>query len=158
MLELFSRRPEILGETSFHLTPIPVDESVSSLSAILLNDDYYHYTLANSRVEDGVHFADVSALIYLKAKAYIELKERMDNGDKVDRHDLLKHLVDIIKLILTLPGNATPYVLNVTLHANIGLFIHLNEDSFPEQSVIDSLNLPKRTIVNAWELFKKLFQ
>lgn len=37
------------------------------------------------------------------------------------------------------------------------LLIRLNEDSFPEQSVIDSLNLPKRTIINAWELLKKLF-
>lgn len=158
MLELFSRRPEILGETDFHLTPIPVEESISSLSAILLNDDYYNYTLANSRVEGGIHFADVSALICLKAKAYIELKERMNNGDKVDRHDLLKHLVDIIKLILTLSERATPYEMNATLRENVGLFIRLNEDSFPEQGVIDSLNLPKRTIIAAWVLFKKLFQ
>lgn len=157
MLELFSRRPEILGETDFHLTPIPVEESISSLSAILLNDDYYDYTLINSRIEDGIHFADVSALICLKAKAYVELKVRMDNGDKVDRHDLLKHLVDIIKLMLTLSEEMTPYVLNETLREDMDLLIRLNEDSFPEQSVIDSLNLPKRTIINAWELLKKLF-
>lgn len=157
MLELFSRRPEILGKTDFHLTPIPVEESVSSLSAILLNDDYYNYTLANSRVADGIHFADVSALICLKAKAYVELKVRMDNGDKVDRHDLLKHLVDIIKLTLTLSDKMPPYVLNETLRENIDLFIRLNENSFPEQNVIDSLNLHKRTIINAWDLLKKLF-
>lgn len=157
MLELFSRRPEILGKTNFHLTPIPVEESVSSLSAILLNDDYYNYTLANSRVADGIHFADVSALICLKAKAYVELKVRMDNGDKVDRHDLLKHLVDIIKLTLTLSDKMPPYVLNETLRENIDLFIRLNENSFPEQNVIDSLNLHKRTIINAWDLLKKLF-
>lgn len=82
---------------------------------------------------------------------------RMDNGDKVDRHDLLKHLVDIIKLALTLSDKMPPYVLNETLRENIDLFIRSNENSFPEQNVIDSLNLPKRSIINAWELLKKLF-
>ena len=39
MLELFSRKPEILDlAEDAHLTPIPVDEDVSSLSAILLNE------------------------------------------------------------------------------------------------------------------------
>jgi len=39
MLELFSRKPDamVLGDDS-HLTPIPVGEDVSSLSAILLDD------------------------------------------------------------------------------------------------------------------------
>jgi hypothetical protein len=38
MLELFSRAPDtlVLGDDS-HLTPIPIDEDVSSLSAILLD-------------------------------------------------------------------------------------------------------------------------
>jgi len=44
-VELFSRN---LGLIDFpedaHLTPIPVSEDMSSLSAILMNDDYYHYT------------------------------------------------------------------------------------------------------------------
>lgn len=79
---------------------------------------------------------------------------RMDNSDKVDRHDLLKHLVDIIKLALTLSDKMPPYVFNETLRENIDLFIRSNENSFPEQNVIDSLNLPKRSIINAWELLK----
>jgi hypothetical protein len=40
MLELFSRAPDSLSlAEGSHLTPIPTDEEVSSLSAILLNDD-----------------------------------------------------------------------------------------------------------------------
>jgi hypothetical protein len=44
MLEIFSRKPDtlILAEDS-HLTPIPVEEDISSLSAILLDDDYYQF-------------------------------------------------------------------------------------------------------------------
>jgi hypothetical protein len=47
-LELFSRVPDIItfsGEG--HLTPIPPGDEASSLSAILLNDDYYHNTPGN---------------------------------------------------------------------------------------------------------------
>ena len=44
MLELFSRAPDtlVLGDDS-HLTPIPITEDVSSLSAILLDADYYQF-------------------------------------------------------------------------------------------------------------------
>jgi len=44
MLELFSRVPDVitLKDRNAELTPIPIDEEVSSLSAILLNEDYYH--------------------------------------------------------------------------------------------------------------------
>ena len=42
MLELFARVPDALGERpGAELTPIPFDEDVSSLSAILLDADYY---------------------------------------------------------------------------------------------------------------------
>src|SRR5690606_25080457 len=42
MLELFSRAPDQLGiQEDAHLIPIPAEEEISSLSAILLDDDYY---------------------------------------------------------------------------------------------------------------------
>ena len=41
-IELLSRHSDILGEPSgFVIEPIPVDEEVSSLSAIIMDDDYY---------------------------------------------------------------------------------------------------------------------
>lgn len=42
MLELFSRKPDaiILAPASY-LTPIPVEDEIASLSAILLDDSYY---------------------------------------------------------------------------------------------------------------------
>jgi len=36
-IELLSKHPDVLGEpTGFHLTPIPIGDSISSLSAILM--------------------------------------------------------------------------------------------------------------------------
>jgi hypothetical protein len=49
MIELFSRRIEgIALPPDAVLTPIPIDEEISSLSAILLNDDYYNFLLSGA--------------------------------------------------------------------------------------------------------------
>lgn len=51
-VELFSRS---LGLMNFpeeaRITPIPVDEDLSSLSAILMDEDYYRFTIEHSRYE-----------------------------------------------------------------------------------------------------------
>lgn len=50
MLELFSRQPnDVLLRDGDILTPIPVDDETSSLSAILLDDDYYHFLHSGKR-------------------------------------------------------------------------------------------------------------
>ena len=55
MLELFSRNPDnmVLGDDS-HLTSIPIAEDVSSLSAILLDEDYYQFLHQHKIEIDGV--------------------------------------------------------------------------------------------------------
>ena len=55
MLELFSRLPDALHiEGDAHLTPIPVEEEVSSLSAILMNNDYYGFIQSGRLEHDGL--------------------------------------------------------------------------------------------------------
>jgi len=102
LIELFSRNPEINISEDSHLTPIPVDEDVSSLSAILLDNDYYNFTIQNSRIINGIHIADTTALICLKAKAYLDYKERRANSQKADSSDMKKHRLDIIRLAVIL--------------------------------------------------------
>ena len=53
MIELFARTENIL-ESETVLTPIHIDDGVSSLSAILLNDAYYQILLEGRNVIDGV--------------------------------------------------------------------------------------------------------
>lgn len=46
MIELFSRpQSNVVLQPDTHLMPLHIDDEVSSLSAILLNDDYYHFLL-----------------------------------------------------------------------------------------------------------------
>ena len=97
-LELFARKPDIVIEGTAHLAPIPINEDVTSLSAILLNDEYYNFTLSHSNIIDEIHLASVSALISLKAHAYLDLISRNKQGEKIDGKDIRKHKNDIIRL------------------------------------------------------------
>lgn len=106
MIELFSRKPDsITIPDGFHLTDIPTDEEASSLSAILLDDDYYKFTLANTTLSDGLHHANDIALIALKAKAFLNNKKRKEEGEKVQDDDIDKHRKDVVRLTTTLAGD-----------------------------------------------------
>lgn len=68
MLELFSRSPEgIKLADDSHLTPLPIDEEAASLSAILLDSDYYAFLKGMVRVIDGIPVLDEAAVIPFKA-------------------------------------------------------------------------------------------
>jgi len=99
MLELFCRAPEgiSLAEGS-HLTPIPIDEAVASLSAILLDDDYYAFILGGRRETDGLPWVGEDRLIPLKAVAWLDLRARQEKGEPVDTKNIRKHANDVLRL------------------------------------------------------------
>jgi hypothetical protein len=107
MLELFARVPDTVeykGEG--HLTPIPIGDEVSSLSAILLNDDYYHFIHQYKHTHNGLSYIGAEGLIPLKARAYIDLLARKEKGDLVDSSDIKKHKNDIFRLYTILSPQA----------------------------------------------------
>ena len=77
MIELFSRpQNNIKLWQDTHLMPLHIDDEISSLSAILLDDDYYQFLL-NGRIEiDGISILDAEHIIPLKMKAWIDLKSK----------------------------------------------------------------------------------
>ena len=99
MVELFARSPDgfPLAEGS-QLTPIPLDEALSSLSAILLDDDYYEFIMTGRRELDGLPWIGEDRLIPLKAIAWLDLNTRKEQGAKVDAKDVRKHLNDVLRL------------------------------------------------------------
>ncbi|MES2651090.1 MAG: hypothetical protein V4663_05085 [Bacteroidota bacterium] len=103
IIELFSRKPDaIILPKDFHLTPIPTDEQLSSLSAMLLHDEYYEFTLNNCDVQDGLMVANERALIVLKIKAYLNNLQRKAEGHEIQSNDIEKHKKDVLKLAATL--------------------------------------------------------
>ena len=97
MIELFARTEYIL-EDGAELTPIHIDDSISSLSAILLNDSYYDALLRGRDVIDGFSILRHSWLIPFKAKAWLDLNERNRRGEHVGSRNLKKHRNDIIRM------------------------------------------------------------
>lgn len=106
MIELFTRRPDaIVLPDDAVLTPLPIDEEISSLSAILLNDDYYDF-LKQGRVQiSGVTILDTPYMIPFKAKAWIDLSDRKALGEAVDSKNIRKHKNDVFRLTELLDQN-----------------------------------------------------
>jgi len=108
MLEIFSRLPEGISLIEDQtIVPIPMSEADHSLSAILVDNDYYHLIRQHHEVRDGIPFATAAALIPLKAKAWLDLSNRKQAGEAIDAKDIAKHRADVFRLAATLPGDTT---------------------------------------------------
>ncbi len=108
MLELFSRKPDTIHlSEGGHLTPIPVDEETSSLSAILLDANYYRFIHEGKRNIGGLSLVSPDHLIPLKARAWVDLSEKLTAGAAVDKKNIRKHKNDVIRLyqLLPIPGS-----------------------------------------------------
>lgn len=99
MLELFSRKPDVLSITDdSHLTPLPMEEDVSSLSAILMDGEYYEFIRAGRKETDGLPWVDAEHLIPLKARAWLDLTRQSEEGRKIDSKVIKKHKNDVFRL------------------------------------------------------------
>jgi hypothetical protein len=99
MVELFARAPDGLNPAvGSRLTPIPLDDAVSSLSAILLDQTYYAFIMAGRREVAGLPWIGVDRLIPLKAIACLDLHARREQGAEVDVKDVRKHRNDVLRL------------------------------------------------------------
>ena len=105
VIELFARGPDTLVlSDGARLSPIPVEEEVISLSAILLDDHYFEALQEARRVVDDISLVDERLLIPFKARAYLDLSGRRANGEDVDARHIRKHRGDVFRLVQLLPG------------------------------------------------------
>ncbi len=127
MLELFSRRPDILGvpSRSSHLTPIPACSSeASSLSAILTDNDYYRFLHSGVTIIDGIPVAGADRMIPMKMKAWLDLKDRTSVQGIVNSRNIRKHRNDVFRLFRIVPPEPrveTP----ASIKQDVEAFLHL---------------------------------
>lgn len=134
MIELFCRSNFELREMT-GITPIHIDDEVSSLSAILLNDDYYRILLEGKVVRKGLSVLRPEYLILFKAKAFLDLKQRKDRGEAVDSKNISKHKKDILRIAAELVLESTgelPEAVETDIRAFIDL---LAQDPFDSNSL-----------------------
>ena len=99
MIEIFSKKPEFIAlDENAVLTPLPIDDEISSLSAILLNDAYYDLLKNGQVILDGIPILKEVCLIPFKAKTWLDLTERKENGESVDSKNIKKHKNDVFRL------------------------------------------------------------
>ena len=109
MIELLSRHPDVLGEPKgLTIEPLPIDGEQSSLSAIIMDDDYYRFTIEHSRLTDDIRHADSAALVALKARAYLNLIQDKQNGKYVNSKDIKKHRSDVLKNVVIMTEDEIP--------------------------------------------------
>ena len=147
-VELFARKPDVLNiAEGAQLTPVPIDEDLSSLSAILMNDNYYHFALKHSNIEDNIRLANIETLIALKAKAFIDLTDRKTKGEAIDEKNIRKHKNDIFRLA-TMLTDVDKFSLPADVKSDISVFCQIVSQSLPDDAFFKSIGLPiKPTVV-----------
>ncbi|SCW57589.1 hypothetical protein SAMN02910400_01374 [Lachnospiraceae bacterium C10] len=134
MIELFSRTDFEL-KSHIGITPLHVSDDISSLSAILLDDDYYQVLLNGRVIENGFSVLRPEYLILFKAKAYLDLSLRKAKGEKVDSADIKKHKKDVLRLAVEMvlnPVSDLPESVMDDIHHFIN---NLREDEFDQNSL-----------------------
>lgn len=145
-IELFSRIPDVIVlEGDAHLTPIPVD------------DDYYHYIIEHSQIEDGLHHVNIEALICLKAKAFLEINERIEKGSKEDAKQLRKHKADVFRLTVMFTPESI-FELPETIQDHVNQFAALASRELPDKAIFKEMGIANVDPNNVFEQFKKSFR
>lgn len=132
MIELFTRRLDAipLPEDAV-LTPLPIEDDISSLSAILLDEDYYTFLKAGTTNTAGVTVLDAAYLIPFKAKAWIDLSERKASGEHVDSKNIRKHKNDVYRLTELIDSSilvAAPASVRDDIHIFVDRMMHEDVD------------------------------
>jgi hypothetical protein len=94
----------------------------------------------HSVLENGLHRASTEALICLKAKAYLEISERIVSGSTEDKRQLRKHKGDVFRLAVMLTENDVFELPdNITVHMQ-GFIDAINED-LPDKAIFKEMGL-----------------
>jgi hypothetical protein len=135
MIELFSRKTNNFDlKFNSPLTPIHIDESIVSLSAILLDDAYYNSLVRGKRIVEGYSLIEIETVILFKIKAWIDLKQRKEDGKQIDSKNIKKHRNDIFRLLI-----------NVNPSTRVEIVDEIQEDL---NEYIDMIHLDKPDLKN----------
>lgn len=149
MIELFSRRPGFqINHPEIHLTPLPISDEISSLSAIMLDDNYYQLMLTGRKTMDGVSVLGAEYLMLFKMKAWLDLRQKKANGLHVNERDLKKHKNDVFRLFPLVEPTAQIAV-TPAVRADVGQFINAMERDSVDLERLGVEGMPLKEILEA---------
>lgn len=151
-LELFSRMPGYHLEAPAEIIPIHIDDQVSSLSAILLDDEYYNFMRQGRKQERGVTVLGPEYLIPFKMYAWLNLTQQKTQGRHVNEKDLRKHKLDVFRLLQIIPASSR---INVSegIRQHIAQFLTAMEQ---EEIALNQIQIPIRK-GDALEILRNIY-
>ncbi len=81
-------------------------KDASSLSAILMDPDYYRVVMDYREVVEGLPLLLPAGLIVLKARAWLDLSARRERKEPVKMDDIKKHRNDVFRLSFLLAADS----------------------------------------------------
>jgi len=155
MIELFSRKPHVFElPHESHLTPIPLKEEISSLSAILMDNDYYDFIKNGKKITNDVSIISQEYLIPLKSRAWLDLCKLKSLGKAIDRKDIKKHKNDVFRLYQILSMD-TDIVLPQSITNDMRMFLEKISDEPPD---LKNLGIRNTSLAEVIDNRKKIYK
>jgi len=154
MIELFSKQSNnFIIKSEEGITPIHIDDSIISLSAILINDEYYELLIKGKRTVDGYSIIELETVILFKIKAWLDMKQRKENGENVDYDNIKKHKNDIFRLLVNVePSNRVE--ISKEIKNDINRFIELINNDRPD---LVNLGIRKANLNDLEDMIMNIF-
>jgi len=155
MIELFSRKPQGIDlHFDSTLTPLHLGESIASLSAVLLNDSYYDLLLEGKSVVDGYSVLGIEYILLFKIRAWLDLTQSKEIGEKIDSKDVNKHKNDIFRLLMNILPSTIIQV-NEEINEDVELFIHRIAE---EKVDLKNLGIRKYSLTDLLERIRTIYK
>ncbi len=108
-IELLSKRPDHLADIETDLGRFQTVDASGSLSAILLDDEYYALLDKGIEIVDGIPVLGLHYLPIFKIHAWANLTDDKAAGKNIHRDEINKHRRDVLRLCaLFEPGTKIP--------------------------------------------------
>ena len=102
-IEIFSTLPMSLDlKDKQKIVPFKTSEGIKSLSAILMDEDYFNLVKSACVIKNGLPLLSSNGLIPLKMRAFLDLYQKRQDGEQVDSQNIKKHRNDVLRLTQTL--------------------------------------------------------
>jgi hypothetical protein len=107
-------------------------------------------------IEEGIHHASTNALICLKAKAYLDISERISNGSNEDLKQTNKHKGDVFRLAVMLTQNDS-FTLPKTIQTDMQAFANAISFNLPDKAIYKEMGLGNTNVEMVFDLLIRVF-
>ena len=115
--------------------PIHIDDETSSLSAILLNDDYYNFMTKGRKIVNDIPVLNAEYLIPFKMYAWLDLTSRKEKGEFVKEKDLKKHKYDVFRLMSIIDESAKINLLGLVKEKTAEFLEKIKDETLSLESI-----------------------